>query len=386
MLLTLIAFIIILGILVLAHELGHFLFAKLFKARVEEFGFGYPPRVIGIYKDAVGKRKIVWGKKKIINNPHTIYSLNLIPIGGFVKIKGENGDEKNDGDSFGAKKIWQRIIILVAGVTMNVVLAIILLTICFNTGITTIVDDANLAHTKNVKDLKIQVVSVNKNSPASEAGLLVNDELININTLPIKSVEFLQNFTQENPGRIIDLEILRNNEKLLLKIEPRVLPTSNNKAVLGIGLAKTAFVAYNLPSAFWQGAKATYNLTIAMFSALIDLLKNIISKGEMTAELAGPVGIVFLTDQAVDMGISYVLQFAALLSLNLALINILPIPALDGSRILFLIIEKIRRKEMNQKIEALIHNLGFALLMILIIKVTYDDLARWGGRIIEKIF
>lgn len=386
MLLTLIAFIIILGILVLVHELGHFLFAKLFKVRAEEFGFGYPPRVIGIYKDETGKRKIVWGRKKNVNNPHTIYSINLIPIGGFVKIKGENGDEKNDTDSFGAKKIWQRIIILIAGVSMNIILAIILLTICFNTGITTIVDEANLTHTKNVKDLKIQVISVNKNSPASEAGLAVNDELININSLPIKSVEFLQNFTQENPGRLMDLEILRGSEKILLKIEPRVLPTSNNKAVLGIGLAKTAFVSYGLPSAFLQGAKATYSLTMAMFSALIDLLKNIISKGEMTAELAGPVGIAVLTGQMVDLGISYVLQFAALLSLNLALINILPIPALDGGRILFLIIEKIRRKEMNQKIEALIHNLGFALLMILIIKVTYDDLARWGGRIIEKIF
>lgn len=386
MLLTIIAFIIILGVLVLAHELGHFAFAKLFKVRAEEFGFGYPPRLMGFYKDKDQKRKIIWGNKKLDNNPHTIYSINAIPVGGFVKIKGENGDEKNDVDSFGAKKIWQRIIILIAGVSMNIILAIILLTICFNTGLTTIVDETNLNNAKSVKDLKIQVVSINKNSPASEVGLLVNDELLSINGLAIKSVEFLQNFTQENPGRLMDLEILRANEKMLLKIEARVLPTSNNKAVLGVGLANTAFVAYNLPSAFWQATKATYNLALAMFNALIDLLKNIISKGEMTAELAGPVGIAVLTGQMVDLGIAYVLQFAALLSINLALINILPIPALDGGRILFLIIEKIRRKEMNQKIEALIHNLGFALLMILIIKVTYDDLSRWGGRIIEKIF
>jgi len=391
MLLTLVAFILILGLLVLVHELGHFLSAKIFGVKVEEFGFGLPPRLIGVYKTETGKRKIIWSKKisaseKTDALPRTIYSLNFIPVGGFVKIKGENGEGKNESDSLGYKKIWQRMMIMGAGVFLNVALCTLLLAAGFMFGIPSLLDDSALQNAKSVKDEKIQIISVNKNSPAEEVGLKIGDEILSINELPVKSVEFLQNFTNDNNGRLMDLKILRNNESIIYRITPEILPTSNGRAVFGMGLAKTGIISYPWYNALWQGIKTTGYLFLAMVSALVDLLKNIIMRGQVTAELAGPVGIAVLTGQVVNMGFSYVLQFAALLSLNLALINVLPLPALDGGRLLFLIIERIRHKEMNQKIEALVHNIGFALLMILIALVTYHDITRWGGKIIEKIF
>ena len=387
MFLTILAFIIILGVLVLFHELGHFFSARFFGIKAEEFGFGLPPRLIGIYKTESGKRTIIFGKKfKSADAPHTIYSLNLIPVGGFVKIKGENGDNKNESDSFGSKKIWQRIIVMISGVSLNAILCVLLLALGFMFGIPSILDESALKDAKSIQNEKIQIISINKNSPAERAGLIQGDEILTINELPVKSVEFLQKFTNDNNGRILDLGIARNNQPMIYKIAPEILPTSAGRAVLGVGLAKTGIVSYPWYTALWQGVKTTGYLFLAMINALIDLMKNIITKGQITAELAGPIGIAVLTGQVVNLGFSYVLQFAALLSLNLALINILPLPALDGGRLLFLIIEKIRRKEMNQKIEALIHNLGFALLMILIALITYHDLARWGGRIIEKIF
>lgn len=387
MFLTILAFIIILGVLVLFHELGHFFSARIFGIKAEEFGFGLPPRLIGIYKTDSGQRKIIFGKKfKSANAPNTIYSLNLIPVGGFVKIKGENGEGKNESDSFGHKKIWQRMIVMVSGVSLNAILCVLLLAIGFMFGIPSVLDESAVKGAKSIQNEKIQIISVNKNSPAARVGLTPGDEILTINELPVKSVEFLQNFTNDNNGRILDLGILRNNQTIVYKIIPEILPTSDNRAVFGIGLAKTGIISYPWYTSLWQGLKTTGYLFLAMITALVDLLKNIITKGQVTAELAGPIGIAVITGQVVNMGFSYVLQFAALLSLNLALINILPLPALDGGRLLFLIIEKIRRKEMNQKIEALVHSLGFALLMVLIALVTYHDLARLGDRIIEKIF
>lgn len=386
MLLILIAFFVILGLLVLTHELGHFLTARLFGVRAEEFGFGLPPRLFGFYRASNNKIKFVWGKKfNALDAPKTLFSLNAIPIGGFVKIKGEDGENPLAEDSLVHKKIWQRIIILSAGVMMNIITCIILLTIGFNFGIPALIDNDTLSQVKKIRDEKIQVVSVNKESPAKTAGILINDNIIALDNLPMNSVEAIQDYTNQHNNQSVIITLNRGQEQLKLIAVPQILETSDNKAVLGIGLVRTGIVSYPWYLSLWQALKTTYFLIIAIFGALYDLLKNIILHGEVTAELAGPVGIAVLTGQMVRLGFAYVLQFAALLSLNLALINVLPIPALDGSRILFLIIEKIRGRALNQKLEALIHNLGFAFLMILILLVTYRDLVRWGGKIIEKI-
>ncbi len=386
MFLTIIAFIVILGVLIMAHELGHFVTARIFKTRVYEFGFGFPPRVVGVYKDKDGKRKWVWGKKfKADQASNTVYSLNLIPVGGFVQIKGENATEIKEPDSFGAKKIWQRAIMLSAGVFMNVILCAVLLAICFNIGAPTILDKVAQGYAKDIKDEKIQIISVNKDSPAELAGLQINDALLSLDGNAISEVEEVQKYIAMRENQVVELEVLRNNKIIKAIAAPQILDTSNKIPVIGIGLVKTGIVSYPWYSSIWLGIQGTYNLLIALFVALAGIIKSIFTTGEMTVELAGPIGIAVFTGQMVNLGIVYVLQFAALLSLNLALINFLPFPALDGGRVVFLIIEKIRGQEINQKIENIVHTVGFAVLMILIIFITYKDLTRWGGKIIDKI-
>jgi regulator of sigma E protease len=169
-------------------------------------------------------------------------------------------------------------------------------------------------------------------------------------------------------------------------VVPKILATSENKAVMGVGLARTAIVAYRWHEAIWQGLKNTGLMAYSIVLALILLVKNIILTGQVSADLAGPVGMAVLTGQVTQLGWIYVLQFTALLSLNLGIINILPIPALDGGRLLFVLIERIRGKKINQKIENTIHSIGFAFLMILVLLVTYRDIVRWGGQIIDTNF
>lgn len=393
MLLTIITFIIILGLLVLVHELGHFITARIFKTKVEEFGFGLPPRLIGFYQvkspkgdHVTNKRNWIWGKKfKSEKAPHTIYSFNWIPVGGFVKIKGENESEIKDKDSFGSRKIWQRAIMLSAGVIMNVILCVVLLSIGFGIGIPSVLDDDILSQVKSVRDEKIQIVSISKDSPAESVGLTLGDAILALDNYKVISIENLQNYVHQHESQVVNLQVNRGGKILNMEIVPKVLATSNKRAVLGVGLVKTGIVTYPWYQSLWQGIKATYNLIVAILIALGSLLKNIILTGEVTTELAGPVGIAVLTGQVVNLGFVYVLQFAALLSLNLAIINFLPIPALDGGRIVFLIIEKVRGRVVNRKIENLVHNIGFAILMILIVLVTYRDLVRWGGQIWERI-
>lgn len=386
MLLIIIVFIVILGILVLAHELGHFLTARIFKVKAEEFGFGYPPRLLGLVKDNRGQWRWLGRKAKAENFKETVWSLNWFPIGGFVKIKGEDQNSLKEADSFAAKKIWQRAVMLVAGVLMNVLLCVILLSVGFGFGIPSVLDQSIVSQAKSVREEKIQVVSVNKDSPANSVGLQVSDELLMVDGNPLASISFLQDYVHQHANQTLVLAVKRDKQELRVEITPQILATSNGQAELGLGLVETGIVTYPWYTAVWHGLVATYNLLVALALALWGLLKNIVMTGEVAAEVAGPVGIAVLTGQVVQMGWVYVLQFTALLSLNLAIINILPIPALDGGRVLFLIIEAIKRKPVNARIEALVHNIGFALLMVLVLLVTYRDLTRWGGTILQRLF
>jgi len=247
-------------------------------------------------------------------------------------------------------------------------------------------DDGVISQAKSVKDEKIQIISVNKNSPAQEADLRIGDVILGMDGKKMQSVEILQDYADMHTSEIINLKISRLDTEMEMQIMPQVLETSNGKGVFGIGVVETGLVVYPWYLSLWKGAVATYNLLIAIFIALFGLIKSIIGSGEVSVDVAGPIGIAVMTGQFARMGIVYLIQFAALLTLNLAIINILPFPALDGGRLLFLLIEKIRGREVNQKIEALVHNIGFIILMILIVFVTYRDVARWGGQIIDKFF
>lgn len=375
MLLTIIVFILILGLLIFSHEFGHFISAKKAGMKVEEFGFGFPPRIFGIKKG------------------ETLYSLNLIPIGGFVKIYGEQGPEKGkksrpksrrtsgqrsgkkDKRAFYNRPIWQRAIVLAMGVIMNLFLAAILLSIVHGIGIPTIVE-ADSAHIENAQ---IQIVEVAKNSPAEEKGLKMGDTIkqfsINNSQFSINEVEDLQKLVARYAGEEITLVIQRGNETLEKTLVPRISPPEGEGA-MGIALAKVGIVKHSWYAAIWQGFKTMVKLTITFVSLFYQLFKTLIVKGELIGEVAGPVGIAVLTSQITKLGLVYILQFAALISINLAIINIIPFPALDGGRLLFLAIEKIKRSPVSVKVEQTINSIGFALLIGLMILVTLRDIAK----------
>ncbi|MFH0923631.1 MAG: RIP metalloprotease RseP [Candidatus Falkowbacteria bacterium] len=391
MFLTIITFIIVLGVLVFVHELGHFLAARKFGVKAEEFGFGFPPRMFGVYKDKQGKWKRVIGGKEVKDAPGTVYSLNWIPIGGFVKIKGEDAagdgsivggsreaEEKSaapEQDSLTDKPIWQRAIIMSAGVTMNVVLAAALIIFGLSIGMPQVLDGI---HPKaRISDKKIQVVQVYPDSPASQAGIIIGDAIISINNVRFVNYEELQKFVDENEGKELDYRIGRDSEEMLIAITPEIREETSMGGI-GIAIAETGIVKYPWYLAIAEGVKTTVFLTWAIIAAFYELFKGLITGQGLSADIAGPVGIAALTGQMARMGFVYVLQFAALLSINLAIINFLPFPALDGGRVLFLFLEKIKGRPVKRELEAAIHQAGLILLMLLVLVVTFKDVARFG--------
>lgn len=372
MITIIVTFILVLGTLILVHELGHFLTARIFGVKAEEFGFGYPPRIFGWVKDDEGKTKFIGHKTDSANFKNTVWSLNLLPLGGFVRIKGEDGENKAEPDSFGSRPVWQRFFMLFAGVFMNFVLCFVLLSIGFMAGIPSMVDD-NPDPNLNAVNPKIQVISVMPASPAEQAGIQVGDEILSINNEPIKSISEVQELTSKNKNHEITLVISRATKKITYHLTP-VSGSADAPGKIGTGLVKTAIVSYPWYESIYRGAVATITLTIAILTAFANLIADLFRTGTVSADVAGPVGIAVMTGQVAKLGWVYVMQFAALLSVNLAIINILPIPALDGGRILFLIIEKIKGSPVKQSREAAIHQIGFILLIALMALVIFRDI------------
>lgn len=352
---TILIFIVILGLLVFVHEFGHFITAKKNGVRVEEFGFGFPPRLFGFK----------WGE--------TVYSINLIPLGGFVKAFGEDGADKDNPRSFASKKAWQRAMILVAGIAMNFLLAAVLLGITHMIGLPTAVSEENV---NSAKDLKVQITDVVAGAPAAGAGIQIGDTIRSVNSEPILRAEQFQKTIKENLGKEIKVEIGRGKETLQVGVIPRENPPEGQGAI-GIGLVETTIVKYPWYQAFWEGLKSAYYFTGMFLVALGGLVKGLVVTGHVSGDIAGPVGIAVLTNQVTKLGFVYLLNFTALLSLNLAIINAFPFPALDGGRLLFVIIEKIKGSPVSQKVEQMVHTVGFALLIMLMIVITVRDIGRF---------
>ncbi len=375
MFITIIVFLAVLSILVFFHEFGHFFAARKLGVKADEFGFGFPPRVFGFYKNKDKKWKRVFGNKKIEDNIDTVYSVNLIPLGGFVKIKGENGQGKKDPDSFASKKIWKRAVILSSGVFMNVVLASILISIGLMIGFPQAVDKDNLKNSVKISDEKIQIAQVLPDSPAIKAGIKAGDVLLSINGQEVKSEENVSEFISNSIDQEIVIQVNRFNEELNFSLEADFVNNSEQK-IIGIAFSQTATVKYPWYLAIWEGLKMTITLLWAIIYAFYDLIKNLIIGQSVGVEVAGPIGIADLTGQMARMGFVYLLQFTALLSLNLAVINFLPFPALDGGRLVFLLFEKIKGRPVKEELEAVFHNLGFILLMALVVWVTFKDILK----------
>ncbi|PKL72665.1 RIP metalloprotease RseP [Candidatus Kuenenbacteria bacterium HGW-Kuenenbacteria-1] len=365
MFLTIIVFIVILGLLVLVHEFGHFFVARKMGVTVEEFGFGFPPRIFGIKKAG------------------TLFSLNWIPLGGFCKIKGDEGGNPSEKDSFVSKKISEKVAIISAGVIMNVFLAFILFSIGFMIGFPQALNKETIKGAKKINQPQIQIMSVLENSPAQKAGIQLGDVISEVDGQKFEDVSLFQKYIKNIEKETI-IKIKRGDKFLEKKIYPEFSEKVNGK-IIGTQLVSTGIISYSWHQSIYLGAKTTIFLTFEIIKAFCLLIKNLIIHQTLSADISGPVGIVIMTKQMVNLGFIYILQFTALLSLNLAVINFIPFPALDGGRILFLIIEKIRRKPINQEIENITHSIGFALLMLLIIIITYQDIVKFGGKILKAL-
>jgi len=357
---TAIIFIIVLGVLVFVHEFGHFIFAKRAGMKVEEFGFGFPPRL--------------WGIKK----GETTYSINLIPFGGFVKILGESGEERDNPRSFSSKLAGSRLKVVIAGVTMNFFLAVVLLMATNFLGLRIgLADDKTSAV---ARDKQIQIIEIIRDSPADQAGLKLLDEVTGVKVdglfKAIFSTEELQTFIRENAGQTVTLVIQRNDETLEKELVPRINPPAGQGA-LGVSLALTGVVSYPWYEAIWRGVYNTVILTMNTVIGYFLLFKTLLFQGKLLADVSGPIGIATLTGQAARIGINYLMQFTAMISINLAVLNIIPFPALDGGRALLIIVEKLKGSPINKKAEQLINAVGFALLISLMVYVTFKDILRF---------
>lgn len=368
---TIIIFVLIIGVLIFVHELGHFLLARRNGIKAEEFGFGFPPRVFGFYKDNFGKKKFVWGNKEIISKD-TVYSVNWIPLGGFVRIKGEDGAGMGENDSFVSKGAWVRIKVLAAGVIMNFILAWFLISIVLMIGAPEPVSDSS-----NTPGAKIQISEIFPDSPAEKAGIKIGDEILaSQNGIIFHNISDVQNFINSDKGKEIILKIKKGNKITDLKVVPRI-NAPEGQGSLGIGMVQTVIKKYPWYSAIWKGFLTFLDLVSAMLVGLYQIIKTLLIGQGGKIDVAGPVGIAVLTKQVASLGLVYVLQFTAILAINLGIINALPFPALDGGRILFIVIEKIKGSPVSSKTEQLFHTVGFILLILLMIFITYRDIIKF---------
>jgi regulator of sigma E protease len=356
---TILLFILILAVLVLVHELGHFVAAKLMNVRVEEFGFGLPP-------------KVLWKKFG-----ETIYSLNLLPIGGFVRLYGEDEQhpeyvKSEKHRAFFSKKTWQRAIILIAGVCMNLVLAWVVYTYLFTQGV-------------QVPGEEVRVEEVAINSPAQDAGIEKGDIVREIRvpsekevkTITIKTSEDLIQTTDQSRGREITIVVDRSGERIEKTVTPREKTPENEGA---IGVVISNYVEKKYP---WSQAPIlAFNQVISLIGAIVTglgmMIWKLITFQDIRAEVAGPVGIGRIVGQAKEIGSFAVLETLAVLSVNLAVINIAPFPALDGGRLLFVVIEALTGKKVDPRWEQRLHQAGMALLLFLLLLITINDVVKLG--------
>jgi regulator of sigma E protease len=337
--------------------------------KVDEFGFGFPPRLLGIQKDQ-GRWKIVWGHKQPANTDATIYSINWIVLGGFVKIVGENNENADDPRSFINKPFWARLKTLVAGVAMNVILAWLLLSAGYVAGLPVAIDDpSSLGNRGQLTDRQVAIVNVLPDSPAAKAGVQPSDVIITIDGIAFSDVTGLQQYIRDRKGQAFDFTVRRINETKQLTVQSEADPAENSGPT-GIALATYGKLSFPWYTALWEGAKTTVYQLYGIVYGLFQLF----SQGAGLENLGGPVKIAQLTGQVADLGLVSLMQFTAFLSLNLAILNILPLPALDGGRVLFLIIEKIRGRRNNQSIEQWANTVGFLLLLTLMAVITARDI------------
>ncbi|KKU53180.1 MAG: hypothetical protein A3F26_01505 [Candidatus Ryanbacteria bacterium RIFCSPHIGHO2_12_FULL_47_12b] len=333
-------FVAVILLLVVSHEFGHFFAARFFKVRVEEFGVGIPPRLFGFR----------WKE--------TFWTINALPLGGFVKIFGEEEDI-NDPQSFSARSYLVKSLIVSAGVIANILTAFVLLTIIVGFGI---------------PQFTTELSAIQKGSPAEEVGMRAGDKIVNLDnhsTSAPLTVEDVQKYIAANVGTKVVIIVERNGDKIPFTLVPRRNPPEGEGAlgiVFDISIQRVPW--YQIP---WEGLKATYAGLQVIVAGLLFFFFQLFTTGTTPGDIVGPVGIAVIATETYRFGFIAFLQLVALLSLNLAVINILPIPALDGGRIFFFVIEKIRGKVIPARVAGLIHSIFFIALIVLLLWISWHD-------------
>jgi len=360
---SIIVFLLVLGVLVFIHELGHFAVAKWTGMRVDEFAIGFPPRV--------------WSKKK----GDTTYALNALPFGGYVKIHGENPvDQDEDPRSFDHKPIWARLAVMLAGITMNVLFAFITLTIAFSVGFSSVSQDLTQVQGATVLKHDVFVDQVQVGGAADRAGLKAGDYIRDIiapneSAHQIKNIKDLVDYSQQlqkNHVTSVKIEYTRNGND-------ETLTSAIDQTGLALGISIESQDTVRVP--FWLAPGVAYHECVAIIQVTWNALKafavDLFGHAKLAQDVSGPVGVYQATATATKTGFADVIFIMVILSLNLALLNLLPIPALDGGRVLFLIIEGVFRKRVIQKeVEGWLTNISFLLLIVLMLVLTARDIFR----------
>lgn len=360
MFITTILFIFILAIVVIGHEFGHFIVAKWNGVKVEEFGFGLPPKI--------------WGFKP--KGSETEYNINTLPIGGYVKLLGEEGDNRDNPRSFASKKPWQRIAILSAGVIMNIIIAVIAFTIVGMLGSQVGITESDINSDKYTNITTI-IETVADDSPAEKADLRFGDEIQTIAGVKIVTQDDVSKIIQANLEKPVEIVIKRGDETLTKTVEPRKNPPAGQGAI-GITTALTGFLKLSFLEALQTAFVKIYIIIATTIYVLSQMIMSLFNQSPLPAgaEFTGPVGLVQIVGDVRDLGIVYIITFIGLISTSLAFFNILPIPALDGGRILFVLIEWVKKSPVNQELENKFHLIGYSLLLALILLVTVRDIIK----------
>ncbi|SFP60608.1 RIP metalloprotease RseP [Caldicoprobacter faecalis] len=340
--LTLVVALIFFGILIMVHELGHFLAGRLVGIHAEEFSIGMGPKLFGFSRKG------------------TQFSVRALPIGGYVKFLGE--DEKSDDPrAFNNASLWKRMAVIVSGPAMNILLAVVLLTVFYMS--------------YGIYEVVPEILEVVEDSPADRAGLMPGDRIIQVDGVSVEglqaqeAVEAIRNAIRQKGGNELEIVVRRDGENISVKLVPEYSEQSDSY-VIGIvfGRIRRYGLMPSIGLAFNQAGRIMF--------LMVDMLRALIFRGQGLNEVMGPVGIVGEIGKAVQAGMQQLLSLAVIITLNLGIINLIPFPALDGGRLALLLIEGVRGKPLEPEKEGFIHFIGFVVLILLMVLVTYQDIMR----------
>lgn len=359
---SIILFIVILALLILVHELGHFIAAKRSGVRVDEFGLGFPPR---LWKKKVGE---------------TVYSINIFPVGGFVKIFGENPDKesiegKDMKRSLVHKPRYIQAWVISAGVIFNLLFAWVLISAGFMGGLPFSVDDSTYG--RRVENATLTITQVLSRSPAEVAGIKGGDHIVALlsgkDKLEKPTIEATKKFIASHDE--IKFTYVRGAETKVTMVRPRDGVVSGQRGI-GIYMDMVGTLKLNPLESLWAGAMTTASLTWETLVSVVDFLRQVfVGKGDFS-QISGPVGIVGIVGDASVLGLAHIISLMALISINLAVLNLLPLPALDGGRLFFILIEAIKRSPINPNITNALNGVGFIFLILVMVAVTYHDIVK----------